>query len=345
MFRFLSGLFAQDIGIDLGTANVVVYLKGKGIVIDEPSVVAYRKSSNTKDEIIALGRRAKEMIGKTPQSIVTLRPLKHGVIADFDVTEAMLQYYIRKINGDRRVLARPRVVVSVPACVTEVERKAVIDACLGGGAREAYIIEEPLAAALGAGLPIHEPKGTMIINIGGGTTEVAVLSLGGIVESSSLRVAGDDIDEAIVELLRQNFKMCIGEAMAEEIKMSVGSACTLDEELSIEVKGRDLSNGLPKTLTITSSDVRVALEPLIKRMEETVRETLERTSPELVRDIVERGIILTGGGALLKGLPKRLSASLNIPVMCAEQPLYAVAMGIGKVLDELEKMKRVLISI
>ncbi len=345
MFRFLSGLFAQDIGIDLGTANVVVYLKGKGIVVDEPSVVAYRKSSNARDEIIAIGRRAKEMIGKTPQSIVTLRPLKHGVIADFDVTEAMLQHYIRKINGDRRILARPRVVVSVPACVTEVERKAVIDACLGGGAREAYIIEEPLAAALGAGLPIHEPKGTMIINIGGGTTEVAVLSLGGIVESSSLRVAGDDIDEAIIELLRQNFKMCIGEAMAEEIKISVGSVCALDEELSIEVKGRDLSNGLPKTLTITSSDVRFALEPLIKRMEETVRDTLERTSPELVRDIVERGIILTGGGALLKGLPKRLSASLNIPVMCAEQPLYVVAMGIGKVLDELEKMKRALISI
>ncbi|HPT64558.1 MAG TPA: rod shape-determining protein [Acetomicrobium sp.] len=345
MFRFLSGLFARDMGIDLGTANVVVYQKGKGIVADEPSVIAYRKSPNTKDEIIAIGRRAKDMIGKTPQSIITLRPLRHGVIANFDVTEAMLQFYIRMVNGERRLFAHPRVIVSVPACVTEVERKAVIDACLGGGAREAYIIEEPLAAALGAGLPIHEPKGSMVMNIGGGATEVAVLSLGGIVESSSLRVAGDDIDEAIVELLRQNFKMCIGEATAEEIKISVGSACPLDEELSIEVKGRDLSNGLPKTLVVTSSDVRIALEPLIRRMEETVRETLERTSPELVRDIVERGIILTGGGAMLKGLSKRLSLSLNIPVMCAEQPLYAVALGIGKVLDELEKMKRVLISI
>jgi len=332
-------------GIDLGTANVVVYQKGKGIVIDEPSVVAYRRSLNSKDEIIAIGKRAKEMIGKTPQSIVTLRPLKHGVIANFDVTEAMLQYYIRKINGGRRLFAHPRVVVSVPACVTEVERKAVIDACLGGGAKEAYIIEEPLAAALGAGLPIHEPKGSMVINIGGGTTEVAVLSLGGIVESSSLRVAGDDIDEAIIELLRQNFKMCIGEATAEEIKIALGSACPLDEEPSIEVRGRDLSNGLPKSLTITSSDVRVALESIIKRIEETVRETLERTSPELVRDIVERGIILTGGGAMLKGLPKRLSSSLNIPVMCADQPLYAVAIGIGKVLSELERMKRVLISV
>ncbi|WP_040348174.1 rod shape-determining protein [Acetomicrobium hydrogeniformans] len=345
MFRFLSGLFARDMGIDLGTANVVVYQKGKGIVVDEPSVVAYRKSLNSKDEIIAIGMRAKEMIGKTPQSIVTLRPLKHGVIANFDVTEAMLQYYIRKINGDRRLFAHPRVVVSVPACVTEVERKAVIDACLGGGAKEAYIIEEPLAAALGAGLPIHEPKGSMVINIGGGTTEVAVLSLGGIVESSSLRVAGDDIDEAIIELLRQSFKMCIGEATAEEIKIALGSACPLDEEPSTEVRGRDLSNGLPKSLTITSSDVRVALEPMIKRIEETVRETLERTSPELVRDIVERGIILTGGGAMLKGLPKRLSSSLNIPVMCADQPLYAVAIGIGKVLSELERMKRILISV
>jgi rod shape-determining protein MreB len=345
VFKRLSGIFGHDVGLDLGTSNVVVYVKGKGIFIDEPSVVSYRQGSKGKREVIAIGRRAKSMMGKTPAGIETIRPLQHGVIADFEATEAMIWHFIRTANGGRRFLAHPKVVACVPACGTEVERRAVVDAALAAGAREAYVVEEPVAAAIGAGLPINEPRGNMVVDIGGGTSEVAVLSLGGIVVSDSVRIAGDDIDEAIVNLLRQEKKLYIGNITAEEIKVQIGSAYPLDEELEMEVKGRDLTNGLPRAVKITSGEVRESLEPILLRIEEKIRETLERTQPELARDIVEHGIVLSGGGSLLRELPRRLSASLEIPVILAEQPLYSVAIGLGRILERLDFMKRALVSV
>ncbi|MBL3593197.1 MAG: rod shape-determining protein [Synergistaceae bacterium] len=346
MFKFLSGLFSRDVGIDLGTANVVVYVKGRDITLNEPSVVAVRKAGKRgQQEVIAVGREAKAMVGKTPGGVATIRPLQHGVIADFEMTEAMIAHFVSKAVGSRGPFSHPRVIVCVPACVTEVERKAVVDAALNAGAREAFIVEEPVAAALGAGLPIQEPRGSMVLDIGGGTSEVAVLSLGGIVVANSLRAAGDDIDAAIVALMRQNYTLSIGDSMAEEIKMSIGSATPLDEELSMEVKGRDLMDGLPKAVTVTSAEVREALNPIVGRIEDMVRDALEQTPPELSRDIVDQGFIITGGGALLKGLPERLAKTLNIPVMTAEEPLFCVARGLGKVLEELNRMKTVLVPV
>jgi rod shape-determining protein MreB len=346
VFKLLSGLFSRDVGIDLGTANVVVYVKGKDITLNEPSVVAVRKAGRrSQQQVIAVGREAKAMVGKTPGGVMTVRPLQHGVIADFEMTEAMIAHFVSRSTGLRGPFSHPRVIVCVPACVTEVERKAVVDAALNAGAREAFIVEEPVAAALGAGLPIQEPRGSMVLDIGGGTSEVAILSLGGIVVSSSLRAAGDEIDAAIVALMRQNYTLSIGDRMAEEIKMAIGSAMPLGEETAMEVKGRDLMDGLPKAVTVTSGEVREALNPIVARIEDMVRDALEQTPPELARDIVDQGFVVTGGGALLKGLPERLAKTLNVPVITAEEPLFCVARGLGKVLEELNRMKTVLVPV
>lgn len=341
MIRFLSGLFSRDVGIDLGTANVVVYVKGKGIVINEPSVIAVRKTGRKgQKEILAIGSAAKRMIGKTPVGVETIRPLQHGVIADFDMTEAMIDYFITQANGKSQFFAHPRVIICVPACVTEVEKRAVVDASLGAGAREAIVVEEPIAAALGSGLPIQDARGNMIVDIGGGTCEVAVLSMGGIVVSNSMRAAGDEIDNAIISMIRQNYTLSIGETSAEEIKIALGSAIPLDQELEMEVKGRDLMNGLPKAVRVTSVEVREAIEPILVRIEEILRVALEQTPPELVKDIVDQGFVLTGGGALLRGLGERLSAALNVPVHLAEQPLFSVALGIGMMLENMDRNRR-----
>jgi len=346
VFNWLSGLFCRDVGIDLGTANVVVYVRGKGIVNTEPSAIAVRRTGRKgSGGVIAVGTSAKAMVGKTPTGVVTVRPLQHGVIADFDMTEAMVSHFLSRVNRGFRLFARPRVVICVPACVTEVERRAVIDATLGAGAREAYVVEEPIAAALGAGLPIHEPRGNMVVDIGGGTTEVAVLSLRGIVVHKALRDAGDEMDQAIVAMLRSNYTLLVGEITAEEIKITLGSACPLGEELTMEVKGRDLMDGLPKAVEISSVEVREALNPSILRIEDMVKDALEQTKPELARDIVDQGLVLTGGGALLRGMGKRLQKTLSIPVITAEQPLFSVALGVGKILEDLDSRQGPMVAL
>ncbi|PIE54182.1 MAG: rod shape-determining protein [Dethiosulfovibrio peptidovorans] len=339
------GFLGNEVGIDLGTSNVVVYQCGKGIVMNEPSAVAVRKKKRGGQlEVIAFGNRAKAMAGKTPEGVSTIRPLKDGVIADFDMTEAIIRHFLQRTGGSG-FRSRPRVVISVPAKVTEVEKKAVIDATLGAGAREAYVVDEPVAAALGAGLPIQEPRGSMILDVGGGTSEVAVLSLGGIVVNNSLRVAGDDMDDAIVAMLRQKHAIFIGNTTAESVKIDVGSALPMEQEVDIEVKGRDLADGLPKVTTVSSVEIREALDPLISRVEDMVKVALEQTPPELSKDIVDQGIVLTGGICQLRGLDVRLSRSLNAPVILAEDPLHAVARGVGRILEDLNAMKRVLMSV
>lgn len=346
MFRFLSGVLGSDVGIDLGTANTVVYVSGKGIVFNEPSCVAVRKRSKSgKVDIIAVGKEAKAMVGKTPIGVATLQPLQDGVIANYDMTETMIRHFLIKIGGGTKLLSHPRVVISVPAEVTEVERRSVIDATLGAGAKEAYVVEEPIAAALGVGLPIQEPRGSMILDIGGGTSEVAVLSMGGIVISNSLRAAGNDMDEAILAMLRQNHGLLIGESTAEEVKIAVGSALPLEDEKDIVVKGRDLANGLPKADTVSSVEVREAINPIILKIEDMVKVALEKTPPELSKDIVDQGIILSGGVSQLAGFAERLSRNLNAPVIVAEDPLLSVARGVGKILDNLDTMKKILMSV
>ncbi|MDR1965590.1 MAG: rod shape-determining protein [Synergistaceae bacterium] len=346
MFKFLSGLFSRDIGIDLGSANTVVYVKGRGIVIDEPSVLAVRKSGTKgKKEVIAFGTPAKKMIGKTPQGIETIRPMQHGVIADFDMTEQMVGHYMSDANQGRRMMAHPRVAICVPAGVTEVEKRAVVDATLGAGAREAFVVEEPLAAALGTGLPINEPRGNMVVDIGGGTSEVAVLSLGGVVLSNSLRAAGDDIDNAIISMMRQNYTLSIGESTAEEVKCLIGSVIPLDEELEMEVKGRDLMDGLPKVVNVTSNEVRDCIETIICRIEDMLRYAVEQTPPELVKDIVDQGFVLTGGSAQLRGLNVRFSDAINVPVHVAEAPLYSVALGLGKLLETVDRGDKIAVTV
>ncbi len=342
---FFSGFLGNDVGIDLGTSNVVVYQCGKGIVIDEPSAVAVRKKKRGGQlEVIAFGHEAKAMMGKTPAGVSTIRPLKDGVIANFDMTEAIIRHFLQLTAG-RGVKSRPRVVISVPAKVTEVEKKAVIDATLGAGAKEAYVVDEPIASALGAGLPIQDPRGSMVLDIGGGTSEVAVLSLGGIVVNNSLRAAGDDMDEAIIAMLRQKHAILIGETTAENIKINIGSAIPLDDEVEVEVKGRDLADGLPKVTTVSSVEIREALDPLISRVEDMVKVALEQTPPELSKDIVDQGIVLTGGVCQIRGLPIRLSRSLNAPVILADDPLHSVANGVGKILEDLSAMRKVLMSV
>ncbi len=334
---FLFGALSRDIGIDLGTANTLVYVKGRGIVLVEPSVVAIEKDSG---KVLAVGTEAKRMIGRTPGNIVAIRPLKDGVIADFQVTETMIRKLIERVHK-RNYVVHPRVVVCVPSGVTAVEKRAVYEATLSAGAREAHLIEEPMAAAIGAGLPIQEPTGNMIVDIGGGTTEVAVISLGGIVTSISIRVGGDECDEAIIAHVKKEYNVMIGERTAEEIKIEVGSAYPLPEEEDVEVRGRDLLSGLPKNIVLSSEEIRIALEETIGQIISAIKSTLEKTPPELSSDIMDRGIVLTGGGSLLKGLDERLRQETNIPVHVTEDPLSCVAIGSGKILEELELLKRI----
>src|SRR5881398_2056419 len=335
MFEGFFGWLSSDIGIDLGTANTLVYVKDQGIVLREPSVVAVQAGTN---RVLAVGDEAKRMLGRTPANIVAVRPLKDGVIADFEVTEAMLRHFITKVHN-RRVRAKPRVVIAVPSGITEVEKRAVRESATHAGAREVYLIEEPMAAAIGVGLPVQDPAGNMIIDIGGGTTEVALISLSGIVFSRSVRVAGDELDEAIVQYMKRAYNLMVGERTAEEIK--IGSAYPSEKETSVEVKGRDLVAGLPKTLMITSQEVREALLEPISTIVDSVRITLERCPPELSADLVDRGLVLAGGGALLRGFDKLLSEETGLPVHVAEDPLSAVAEGTGKCLNELKFLRQV----
>jgi len=336
MFNGLLGLFSNDIGIDLGTANTLVYVKDQGIVLREPSVVAVRSGTS---QVLAVGDEAKRMLGRTPGNIVALRPLKDGVIADFEMTESMLRHFITKVHNRKWV--RPRVVIAVPSGITEVEKRAVKESAAHAGAREVYLIEEPMAAAIGVGLPVQDAAGNMIVDVGGGTTEVALISLSGIVFSRSVRVAGDELDEAIAGYMKRAYNLMIGERTAEEIKIKIGSAYPIDKETSMEVKGRDLVAGLPKTLAITSQEVREALLEPIATIVESVRVTLERCPPELSADLVDRGLVLAGGGALLRGLDRLLQEETGLPVHIAEDPLSAVAEGTGRALSEIKFLRQV----
>ena len=336
MWSSFLGLFSNDIGIDLGTANTLVYVKDRGIVLREPSVVAIQ--SGTK-RILAVGDEAKRMLGRTPGNIVAIRPMKAGVIADFEITEAMLRYFIKKIHN-RRKMVRPRIIIAVPSDITEVEKRAVKDSATHAGAREVFLIEEPMAAAIGVGLPVQDPAGNMIVDIGGGTTEVALISLAGIVFSRTVRVGGDEMDECIVQYMKRGYNLRVGERTAEEIKISIGSADPVEEETSVEVKGRDLVAGLPKTLTITSEEIREALQEPVSSIIDAIRITLERCPPELSADLVDRGMILAGGGALLTGIDKLIAEQTGLPVHLADDPLSAVAEGTGVVLNELNFLRR-----
>jgi len=336
-------LLSNDIGIDLGTANTLVYVRNQGIVLNEPSVVAIEKSSG---KVLAIGSAAKEMMGRTPGTIAAIRPLKDGVIADFDIAEKLIADFIRRVVRNK-FLMKPRVIISVPSGITEVEKRAVRDSAENAGAREVYLLQEPMAAAIGVGLPVEQPTGSMVIDIGGGTSEIAVIALNGIVDVTSIRVAGDELSDAIIMYLKKNYNLAIGELTAEEIKITIGSAFPSEKELSRDIRGRDLVAGVPKTLKLSSVQVREALSETIDIIVEAVRQALERTPPELASDILERGIILTGGGALLRGLDKRLRQETNLPVNVADDPLTCVARGTGKVLEDftayvqvLEKIKR-----
>ncbi|WP_131765992.1 rod shape-determining protein [Candidatus Protofrankia californiensis] len=330
----------RDMAVDLGTANTLVYVRGRGIVLNEPSVVAI---NTTTTGILAVGTEAKRMIGRTPGNVVAIRPLKDGVIADFDTTERMLRYFIQKVHR-RRHFAKPRLVVCVPSGITGVEQRAVKDAGYQAGARKVYIIEEPMAAAIGAGLPVHEPTGNMVVDIGGGTTEVAVISLGGIVTSQSIRTAGDELDTAIISYVKKEYSLMLGERTAEEIKMAIGSAHKLSDEPSAEIRGRDLVSGLPKTIVVTAEEIRKAIEEPVNAVIDAVKVTLDKCPPELSGDIMDRGIVLTGGGALLRGLDERLRHETGMPIHIADNPLHSVAMGSGKCVEEFEALQQVLIS-
>ncbi|MEW6081464.1 MAG: rod shape-determining protein [Bacillota bacterium] len=343
MLSFVFNFFSRDMGIDLGTANTLVHVKGRGVVLHEPSVVAIQKDTGA---VLAVGAEAKRMIGRTPGNIVAIRPMKDGVIADFDITQTMLRYFIQKAHI-RRLPVKPRVVVAVPSGVTEVEKRAVIDAALQAGAREAYLIEEPMAAAIGAGLPVHEPTGNMVVDVGGGTTEVAIVSLGGIVTCKSIRIAGDEMDEAITSYVKRSYNMMIGERTAEDIKVGLGSAyLEKDEQRSetMDVRGRDLVTGLPKTLSLTAEEIQEALQDPIGAIMEAIKVTLERTPPELAADIMDKGIVVTGGGSLLRGFDRLVSEETGMPVHLSEEPLLCVVKGTGKVLEELDTLKKVLVS-
>lgn len=342
MLNKFFGYFSHDVGIDLGTANTLVYVKGKGIVINEPSVVAL----NTKTkQILAIGDEAKKMVGRTPANIVATRPLVDGVVSDFEITEQMLKYFIDKVHKESFTLfPRPRVVVGIPSGVTEVEKRAVEDAAINAGARQSFLIEEPMAAAIGARLPIQDPAGSMIVDIGGGTTEVAVISLGGIVASRSLRIAGDELNEDIIQFARDEFNLLLGERTAEEIKIAIGSAYPSDEKLEAVMRGRDLVTGLPKSITISTDHVIKAMSKSITQIVDAVKMTVEETPPELVADIMDRGIILAGGGGLLRGLDKLLQLSTKMPVHIADDPLTSVVRGTGLVLEDIESLKDVLVT-
>jgi len=335
--KALFSLFSSDLAIDLGTANTLVYAKGRGIVVSEPSIVAINKVTN---QVEAVGRDAKEMLGRTPGNIVAIRPMKDGVIANFEVTEKMLQHFIRKAHNGKSWV-RPRVVIGIPSEITQVERRAVEDSAYRAKASEVYLVEEAMAAAIGAGLPITEPHGNMVVDIGGGTTDIAVISLSGIVYSRAVRVAGNEMDESITQFIKRKYNLLIGERTAEAIKIALGSGFPLDETLSMEVRGRNLIEGIPKTITITDEEVREALSDSVSTIVNAVRVALERTPPELSADIVERGIVLTGGGALLKNLDKRLMIETGLPVVVSDDPLSSVVLGTGKMLSDIELLKRV----
>jgi len=339
------GAFSNDLALDLGTANTLIYVKGKGIVLNEPSVVAVRTDRKSKSRILAVGLEAKKMLGRTPGNIVAIRPMRDGVIADFEVTEAMLKYFIKKVHNNRSALVRPRIVIAVPSGITQVEKRAVRESAESAGAREVFLIEEPMAAAIGSELPITEPTCNMVVDIGGGTTEVAVISLAGIVYTRSLRVAGDKMDAAISQHIKRKYNLLIGERTAELIKIGIGNAYPEADNIeTIEVKGRDLVSGIPKILAIDSEEVRVAISEQIDAIVETVRIALEQTPPELAADIVDRGIVLTGGGALLKNLDKLLKEKSGLPIVVADDPLSTVAIGCGKALDNIELLKEVVID-
>jgi rod shape-determining protein MreB len=329
-------IFSSDLAIDLGTANTLVWAKNKGVVVYEPSIVAMNKLSG---KVEAVGKEAKEMLGRTPGNIIAIRPLKDGVIADFESTERMLDYFIKKAHN-RNMWVRPRIVIGVPSEITQVEKRAVRDAAYRARATEVYLVEEAMAAAIGAGLPITEPSGNMIVDIGGGTTDVAVISLAGIVYSRSVRVAGNEMDEAIIQYIKKKYNLLIGERTAEQVKIELGSAFAMDEELSMEIKGRNLMEGIPKTIVITDAEIREALGDTVATIVNTVHEALEKTPPELSADILDRGIVLTGGGALLKRLDMRLREETGLPVSIAEQPLYSVVLGAGKLLDNIDLLRR-----
>ncbi|MDP8222287.1 MAG: rod shape-determining protein [Candidatus Lernaella stagnicola] len=339
----LFGMFSNDLAIDLGTANTLVYVKGRGIVFSEPSVVAVQKDVRGIKRVLAVGKEAKMMVGKTPGNIVAIRPMRDGVIADFEVTREMLRYFIRKAHN-RKTLVRPRIIICVPYGITEVEKRAVRESAISASAREVYLIEEPMAAAIGAGLPITEPSGNMIVDIGGGTTEVAVISLAGLVHCQSVRVAGDKMDAAIMQYLKRKYNLLIGESTAERIKMTIGTAYPSEEVMTMAVKGRDLVAGIPKTIEVNSDEIHDALIEPINTIVNAVRVALERTPPELAADIVDKGIVLTGGGALLKHLDILLREETGLPINIADDPLAAVVLGTGKALDELDLLRQVSIQ-
>ena len=337
IFNWFYGMFSSDLAIDLGTANTLIYVRGKGIVLSEPSVVAIKKGTN---QVLKVGKEAKEMLGRTPGSIVAIRPMKDGVIADFDVTEQMIRQFIWKIHN-RKTLVRPRIIMCVPSGITQVEKRAIRDSAEQAGAREVHLIEEPMAAAIGAGLGVQEPSGNMIVDIGGGTTEVAVISLGGIVYSQSVRIAGDEMDEAIIQYLKRKYNLLVGERTAENIKIHIGSAYPFDEPRKMEIRGRDLVDGIPKALTINDSDIREALHDPIYAIVDAVKTALEHTPPELASDLAEKGIVMAGGASLLHGLDTLIALETHLRVRVAEDPLSCVVLGTGKVLDELNLLKTV----
>ncbi|MBP2633261.1 MAG: cell shape determining protein, MreB/Mrl family [Firmicutes bacterium] len=339
MWNIFGGL-SHDMGIDLGTANTLVHVKGKGIVIREPSVVAIQRDTG---EVLAVGEEAKQMIGRTPGNIVAVRPLKDGVIADFDVTQAMIKYFISKAMNTKSFV-RPRLVVGVPSGITEVEKRAVIDASIQAGAREAYLIEEPMAAAIGAGLPVHEPTGNMVVDIGGGTTEIAVISLGGIVTSRSIRIGGDEMDDSIVQYIKRTYNLMIGERTAEAIKITIGSAIVPAGDPEMDIRGRGLVSGLPKTITVRASEIKEALKDPVQKIIDAVKSTLEKTPPELAADVMDHGIMMTGGGALLHDLNILLSKETGMPVHIAEDALSCVGEGTGKSLESIELLKRIVMN-
>ncbi len=344
LFDFILGKFSNDLAIDLGTANTLVYVKGKGIVLSEPSVVAVHRDSRGIQKVLAVGTEAKRMLGRTPGNIVAIRPMREGVIADFEITEAMLRHFIMRVHN-RRTLVRPRIIISVPSGITQVERRAVKETAESAGAREVYLLEEPMAAAIGAGLPIKEPISSMVVDIGGGTTEVAVISLSGIVYSRSVRVAGDKMDDAIVQHMKRKYSLLIGERTGEMIKTTIGCAYPDGDIRTVEVKGRDLISGIPKTIEIDSEEVRDAITEPISIIVDTIKEALEQCPPELAADIVDRGIVLTGGGALLRNLDLLLREETGLPISVADDPLSTVARGAGMALDEMDLLKEVAIQV
>jgi rod shape-determining protein MreB and related proteins len=339
--RSLFSLFSSDLAIDLGTANTCVYVRGKGIVVNEPSIIAINKVNG---RVEAVGKEAKEMLGRTPGNIVAIKPMKDGVIADFEYTEKMLAYFIRKAHNNRNVWVRPRIVVGVPSEITQVEKRAVKDSAYRAKASEVHLVEEAMAAAIGAGMPITEPSGNMIVDIGGGTTDIAVISLAGIVYSKAVRVAGNEMDEAIIQYIKKTYNLLLGERTAEAIKMEVGSAFPLEERITMEIKGRHLIEGVPKTITISDEEIREALAETVSVIVDAVRVALERTPPELSADIVDRGIVLTGGGALLKNIDKRLREETGLPLAMAEDPLSSVVLGAGKMLSDFNLLRKISID-